>query len=152
MRTTSRIVAHDALPDAAFALMRLGFPDDQVDQRGFWAAHTDSTHALVYDGDALTGHAGLIVRQLHTGGRALDAAYVEYVCAEPRRSGYGTAAMRALDGEIRRRGFALAALATGSPAFYERLGWQTWRGPRADRTLDGEIVGTPPQTVRGPDF
>jgi hypothetical protein len=34
--------------------------------------------------------------------------------------------------------YALGALATGSNAFYERLGWETWGGPTFVRTSDGE--------------
>jgi GNAT superfamily N-acetyltransferase len=141
------IVEHDALPEAAFDLMRLGFPEDAVDQRAFWDAHPASAHALVSDSDALVGHAGLITRTLHTGGRAIETGYVEYVCAEPRRHGYGSLAMRALEDEIRRRGFGLAALATGSPEFHERLGWRRWRGPRAYRAPDGAIDPTPDEIV-----
>lgn len=141
------IVAHDALPEAAFALMRAGFPDDKVDQRAFWRAHPESAHALVYDGDRLAGHAGLITRTLRIGGNPIEAAYVEYVCAEPRRRGYGTAAVRAIEEEVRRRGFALAALATGSPEFYERLGWRVWRGTTAYRMPDGALVPTPNEIV-----
>ena len=33
--------------------------------------------------------------------------------------------------------FELGVLGTGSHAFYERLGWQTWRGPSFVRTPDG---------------
>jgi len=141
------IVEHAALPEAAFALMGLGFPEDKVDQRAFWDAHPASVHALVYDGDALVGHAGLVTRTLSTGGRAIETAYVEYVCAEPRRRGYGSLAMRAIEREVRRRGFALAGLATGSPEFYERLGWRRWRGPRAYRAPDGAIDPTPDEIV-----
>lgn len=141
------IAEHDSLPEAAFALMRVGFPDDKVEQRAFWNAHPQSVHALVYDAGALVGHAGLVTRTLYTGGRAIETAYIEYVCAEPRRRGYGTAAMRAIEAEVRRRGFALAGLATGSPEFYERLGWQRWRGPRAYRAPGGAIDATPDEIV-----
>ena len=141
------IVAHDDLPEAAFDLMRLGFPEDEVDQRAFWDAHPESVHALAYDGDALVAHAGLVTRALYTDSRAIETAYVEYVCAEPRRRGYGSLAMRAIEQEVRRRGFALAGLATGSPAFYERLGWRRWRGPRAYRAPGGAIDPTPDEIV-----
>ena len=141
------IVEHDGLPEAAFALMRAGFPEDQVDQRAFWGTHPESAHALVYDGAALVGHAGLVTRTLYAGGRAIETAYVEYVCAEPRRQGYGTIAMRGIEEEIRRRGFAVAGLATGSPEFYERLGWRRWRGPRAYRAASGAVVPTPDEIV-----
>jgi aminoglycoside 2'-N-acetyltransferase I len=34
--------------------------------------------------------------------------------------------------------FELGALGTGSQGFYERLGWQVWRGPTSVRTAEGE--------------
>lgn len=139
LRTT--IVARPELPEAVFDLLRAAFPDDRYDQRSFWP--DDSVHALVYDGDQLVAHAGFLTRTLYVPGRAMTAAYVEYVAAEPRRRGYGTEAMRALQEEIERRGFPLAALATGSPAFYERLGWRLWLGPAAYRAPDGTAVPTP---------
>jgi hypothetical protein len=36
--------------------------------------------------------------------------------------------------------YALGGLATRSNGFYERLGWQTWRGPTGVRMPDGERV------------
>ena len=36
-----------------------------------------------------------------------------------------------------RETFELGALGTGRHAFYERLGWRTWRGPAFVRTPDG---------------
>ncbi|MDQ2674174.1 MAG: GNAT family N-acetyltransferase, partial [Chloroflexota bacterium] len=41
--------------------------------------------------------------------------------------------------------YALGALATGSNAFYERLGWETWRGPTYVRMPDGQRVRSPGQ-------
>ncbi len=143
MSVRTAIVDHSDLPDAAFDLMRVAFPDDKVDQRAFWDAHPDAVHALVYQGEQLVAHAGVLTRTLYVRDRAISAAYVEYVAAEPRGRGYGTAAMRAIQEEVRRRGFLLAALATGSPAFYERLGWKPWRGPAAYRAPDGTVVPTP---------
>jgi aminoglycoside 2'-N-acetyltransferase I len=36
-----------------------------------------------------------------------------------------------------REQFELGALGTGRPAFYERLGWLTWKGPSSVRTAAG---------------
>jgi aminoglycoside 2'-N-acetyltransferase I len=49
-------------------------------------------------------------------------------------------------GTIVRREFELGALSTGAHRFYERLGWQRWRGPtfvgdvRSDEEDDGVMV------------
>jgi aminoglycoside 2'-N-acetyltransferase I len=45
--------------------------------------------------------------------------------------------MRAAADHIRER-YELGALATGSHAFYERLGWERWRGPSFVRTMTGQ--------------
>lgn len=140
LRTT--IVDRPDLPDAAFDLMIGAFPEDAPERiRAFWPP--DSVHALVFENDTLVAHTGYVIRTLYVPERAITTAYVEYVCAQPRRLGYGSAAMRALREEIERRGFTLAALATGSPVFYERLGWRSWRGPTAYRKPDGTTVPTP---------
>jgi predicted GNAT family N-acyltransferase len=59
------------------------------------------------------------------------------VLAEWRRSGVGTAVMRALEGAARQRGFAGITLAAQLPAiaFYERLGYTA----RGDVFLDARI-------------
>ena len=139
------LVTRAELPEAVFDLLRVAFPKDTADQDLFWPP--DSVHALVFDGERLVAHAGFLVRTFYVDGRPIETAYVEYVGAEPRRSGYGTIAVRAIDDEIRRRGFALTALATGSPEFYERLGWRRWRGTPAYRKPDGTVVPTPDECV-----
>jgi aminoglycoside 2'-N-acetyltransferase I len=137
----TEIVARPDLPDAVFHLLRVAFPDDQDDPRAFWP--DDSTHVVVYQAERIVGHAGLITRALYIDGAPHSVAYVEYVAAEPRRSGYGTEAMQTIAREIKRRGFTLAALATGSPSFYQRLGWRPWRGPAGYRDRNGGSVPTP---------
>ena len=53
-------------------------------------------------------------------------------------------------------GFELGALSTGIPAFYERLGWERWRGPIAipTRPQDSAMVlrlpGTPELDLNAP--
>ena len=44
--------------------------------------------------------------------------------------------MREVNAYIRDR-FELGALGTGEQAFYERLGWVTWRGPTSVRAPEG---------------
>ena len=52
-------------------------------------------------------------------------------------SGLGTQVMHEIDAEIVER-YELGALGTGAHHFYERLGWQVWRGPLSVRTDDGD--------------
>ena len=108
----------------------------------------DWEHALggwhvvaVADGAALA-HAAVVPRVLEVGGRAWPAGYVEAVVTVPerQREGLGSAVMSEV-GELLRREFELGALATGRHAFYERLGWERWRGPTCVRR-DAEMIRT----------
>ncbi len=142
MASRTVIVPHERLPEGAVAVILAAFPDSPEDRvRTFWP--NDSVHALAYDDDRIVGHAGYVTRTLYVLDRSLHTAYVEWVAAEPKRQGHGSAAMRALASEIERRGFTFAALATGSPGFYEHFGWQSWRGPTAYRAENGGVVPTP---------
>jgi aminoglycoside 2'-N-acetyltransferase I len=50
--------------------------------------------------------------------------------------------MRRLAAEI--PGYEIGCLQTDIPGFYERLGWELWRGPLAGRGDDG-LIPTPEQ-------
>ena len=59
-----------------------------------------------------------------------------------QRTGLGTAVMRVL-GEVIAREFELGALSTGEWHFYERLGWERWRGPTWVRHPHGQLERSP---------
>jgi aminoglycoside 2'-N-acetyltransferase I len=98
---------------------------------------------VVTDGGAVVAHAAVVGRELHVDGRAVDTGYVEGVGTAPARQGegLGTLAMREI-GDLIRRHHHLGALATSAHGFYERLGWERWRGPTFVRT-GGALVRTP---------
>jgi aminoglycoside 2'-N-acetyltransferase I len=149
MPLLTEIVTQDVLPDGFLGLLRVAFADDgehDDERRAFFKEYPDSVHAVVYDGGTLVAHAAFITRTLYTARRAIETAYVEYVAAEPRRRGFGSAAMRELELEIRRRGYAFAALATGTPEFYESLGWRRWGGMAAYRK-DGAVTPMPEEII-----
>ncbi len=121
--------------DAAFgAVERLGsFTDEDL-------AHAlGGVHAIVTQDGAIVGHGSVVERELHAGGRPLRTGYLEGVAVLPERQGrgLGTLVVRALSDEVRAR-FELGALDTGAFAFYERLGWERWRGPTFVRTAGGD--------------
>jgi aminoglycoside 2'-N-acetyltransferase I len=98
----------------------------------------DTTHILARQGKKLVSHACWVVRWLQPGDIGpLRTAYVEAVATVPDQQGrgFGSAVMRKLAGEI--AGFELGGLSTGRHSFYERLGWERWRGALAIRTDDG---------------
>jgi aminoglycoside 2'-N-acetyltransferase I len=92
----------------------------------------------------IVAHAAVVERELHVGERPLRTGYVEAVATAPalQGRGYGTLVMRAVNEVIAER-YELGALGTGSHGFYERLGWQTWRGPSFVRLPDGRVERTP---------
>ncbi len=99
---------------------------------------TGTTHVLAYRCGTLVSHSCWVVRWLQPENKdPLETAYVEAVATplEYRHNGYATEVMRRLAVEI--KDFELAALSTGIPSFYERLGWEQWRGPLAIRIDDG---------------
>ena len=106
-----------------------------------------STHILVRVEGVLASHACWVARWLQPGGlRALRTAYVEAVATDPSRQGegLGSLAMRRLVGQI--GGYELGALSPARVSFYERLGWEMWRGPTAIRTQGG-LLPTPEEEV-----
>lgn len=109
-----------------------GFTEDD------WQHSVGGLHFLLdLDGTIVT-HASVVERELHVDGRPLRTGYVEAVATAPAHQGrgYGSAVMHAVN-EYVRENFELGALGTGSQAFYERLGWQIWRGPSSVRTSAG---------------
>lgn len=123
-----------ALLDAAFAGE---FSDDD------WAHALGGTHAIVETNGRIVAHASVVPRPLDLGPHRLHVGYVEAAAVHPerQRTGLGTAVMRALGGVIA-RDFALGALSTGEWHFYERLGWERWRGPAWVRHPDGRLERT----------
>ena len=60
--------------------------------------------------------------------------------ADRRRRGLATLVMREV-GRVVERGYELGALSDGTrvPGFYQRLGWETWRGPTFVAGPDGPV-------------
>lgn len=122
------------------SLLWRAFGDDSVD--GFdeddWTHALGGWHVLAEDGDQLLAHASVVRRTLEVDGEPWDAGYVEAVATDPmlQGRGFGTQVMINI-AEIISENHRLGALGTGSFHFYERLGWQRWRGPSGVRTPAG---------------
>jgi aminoglycoside 2'-N-acetyltransferase I len=111
------------------------FTDDDFDHAlGGW-------HAIAGDLAAPIAHAAVVARSLYVDTRELRTGYVEAVATLPthQRTGFGSRVMSAIAGVIRDR-FELGALSTGEHGFYERLGWEYWRGPSYVRAADGTMT------------
>jgi aminoglycoside 2'-N-acetyltransferase I len=102
-------------------------------------------HILVYRGAELVSHGVATTRWVEPAGRGeLTTAYVDAVSTLPihQGRGYASAMMRRLAAEV--VDYDIACLQTDIPAFYERLGWELWRGPLAGRSENG-LIPTPEQ-------
>jgi aminoglycoside 2'-N-acetyltransferase I len=102
-------------------------------------------HVLGHRGPELVSHAVVTTRWAQPAGRpTLRTAYVDAVATLPayQGQGYGSAVMRRLAGAI--DDYEIGCLQTDRPAFYDRLGWEVWRGPLAGRSEEG-LVPTPAQ-------
>jgi aminoglycoside 2'-N-acetyltransferase I len=125
-----------ALMDAAFD------PNDpdEVFSEEDWRHASGGTHVLVEVDGALVSHAAVVERELRIAGGPFLTGYVEAVATAPsfQGRGHGTAAMGEIAAILAAR-FDLGALGTGRHGFYERLGWETWRGPSSVRSDGGEV-------------
>jgi GNAT superfamily N-acetyltransferase len=107
----------------------------------------NSMHVLATLDGRLVGHACWATRWLQPEGCApLRTAYVDAVAVEPNYQGrgIGSAVMRRLNAEV--QSYELGGLSTDRVAFYERTGWELWRGPIGIRTPEGTTL-TPDDAV-----
>lgn len=107
-----------------------------------WERVGPGLHVTAEADGRVVSHAMIVDRRIYLGHEmdvAMDAGYVEHVATHPDAQGvgHGAAVMREI-GRIIGAEYELGALATGSNAFYERLGWETWIGPTGLRMADGE--------------
>lgn len=103
-------------------------------------------HFLAYYEKQLVSHAVVTTRWLQPEGQPLlKTAYVDAVATLPmyQGQGYGSAVMQHLADNI--ADYDMACLETERPGFYERLGWELWRGPLAGKK-GTELIPTPDQT------
>ena len=130
-RVTQVLVARTAELDAATLgeLDRLCAAAFDEAWDGYWERIGPAVHTVMREGGTVVAHACFVERDLLVDGVEISAAYVEAVAVDPLRqgSGLGSVVMRQLGARIS-ASYPLGALATGSNAFYERLGWETWLG------------------------
>ncbi len=130
--STEQVEGLRALFDAAWSEKDSEFSDQD------WEHSIGGSHFIVEGGGIILSHASVVRRELHTNDRHLETGYVEAVATWPhhQRRGFATAIMLEVGSYIDKT-FQLGALDTGSPSFYERLGWAVWRGPTFVRTDAG---------------
>jgi GNAT superfamily N-acetyltransferase len=105
----------------------------------------EGLHVLAYLDSELVGHAVVTTRWLQPDGLPLlRTAYVDAVATSPERQGrgIGSAVLRKVASAV--TDYDIACLETERQGFYERLGWEEWRGPLAGRSEEG-LIPTPEQ-------
>lgn len=103
-------------------------------------------HFLAFEDNQLVSHAMVTTRWLQPEGHpVLKTAYVDAVATLPSAQGrgWGSTVMRELAKSIDRE-YVIGCLETQRTGFYERLGWDVWRGPLAGRGEQG-LIPTPEQ-------
>ena len=126
-----------------------------------WQNALGGTHVLIDEAGGVVAHGAVVPRRLIIDGLPLKAGYIEAVAVSPPRqgSGLGAQVMQALATLIDDR-FEIGVLSTGIAEWYERLGWQRWRGPTWVLHPDGTLERTPEEddgvlvlrTTRTPPF
>ena len=133
------VVGDDLPPSLMVAVRRLvwaAFGEDGFAEED-WEHTFGGRRVLAMDGAVPVGHAAVVPRPLHVGGRPLRAGYVEGVATAPDRQGGGIGSLlMATVADVVRDGHDLGALSTGRPTFYGRLGWERWAG--ATYVQDGD--------------
>jgi aminoglycoside 2'-N-acetyltransferase I len=118
-------------------------PDGDFDEDD-WEHSVGGWRVVLLADDRPLATAAVVPRVLDGGGRLYETGYVEAVAtrADCRGQGHGSVVMAEV-GRIVRERFELGALGTGAQHFYERLGWERWRGPSYVRRSGGRLERTP---------
>jgi len=105
-----------------------------------WQHALGGVHVVLEDDGVILAHAAVVERILEIDGRAVRTGYLEAVATRPGHEGrgHGSAVVGAASAIVL-EGYELGALGTGRFAFYERLGWERWRGASSVRTEDGPV-------------
>ena len=144
--TLARTEALDAATRASIIQLCIAAHENEDFNYLFSHIPSGGRHFLAYHEETLVSHAVVTTRWLQPEGQpVLKTAYVDAVATLPvcQGQGHGSAVLQHLAKNI--ADYTIACLETGKPGFYERLGWEVWRGALAGRSEQGKIP-TPDQT------
>ena len=123
---------------AARQLMDDAFGDRFSDED--WEHALGGWHGVIELDGTLVAHAAVVVRHLEVAGRPFRTGYVEAMATAPAVQGRGLGSLVMVEAAaVIRAEYALGVLSTGRHSFYERLGWERWRGPTYVRTARGQV-------------
>jgi aminoglycoside 2'-N-acetyltransferase I len=141
MAVDLRVARTDELSGAQLVLIRALVEDAFEGTFGAddWDHTIGGVHVFVVD-DVIVAHGSVVERTLVAGHRRLRSGYVEGVATDRahRGRGLGSVVMGKV-AEIIHARFELGAMSTGVQGFYERLGWERWRGPTYAATPSGRV-------------
>ena len=132
------VESNELTPDELEEIIRICSESFGADYRPYMDTFVNATHVIGYYEGKIVSHALWITRWLQAEDNPLmETAYVEAVVTDKpyRERGFASAVMSRLAEEVSE--YELAALCTGFPEFYMRLGWQIWEGPLYIRTQEG---------------
>lgn len=104
-------------------------------------------HVLGYLDGTIVSHAVATTRHAQPEGHpVLRTAFLDAVATDPvvQHRGVATAVVRRLGDVL--DDYGIGCLQTDVTGFYERIGWECWRGPLAGRRDGGTLVPTPDQS------
>lgn len=128
--TIERVATSDLRPRVLGALNDLWTEAYREDLSRYFEDIGHGVHLIGRRGTEVVSHAMWVERKLYPQGLPpLRSAYVELVATRVADQGkrFATAVMERLADEM--RPFDIGALSPAVPRFYERLGWEMWRGP-----------------------
>ena len=146
--TIERVSTADLRPRVLGALVDLWAEAYREDLSRYFEDIGHGVHFIGRRGTDVVSHAMWVERKLYPQGLApLRSAYVELVATRVAEQGkrFATAVMERLADEL--RPFDIGALSPAVPRFYERLGWEMWRGPLFVRGGDVLTRNTPDEFV-----
>ena len=104
-----------------------------------WEHALGGRHFVACQDDLPVSHASVVARILEVNGRPLQTGYVEAVATEPDFQGNGFGALVVAEATRWISGsYEFGALGTDAYAFYQRFGWERWKGTTLVR--DGDTV------------
>lgn len=128
--TIERVSTADLRPRVLGALVDLWAEAYREDLSRYFEDIGHGVHFIGRRGTDVVSHAMWVERRLYPQGLPpLRSAYVELVATRVAEQGkrFATAVMERVADEM--RPFDIGALSPAVPRFYERLGWEMWRGP-----------------------
>jgi len=130
-------------PNERAEIIRLCTEAYEEDFSDFFETMPGTTHLLGRVEGRLVSHLAWVTRWLQPARvRLLETAYIEAVATAPAYQGRGYASLLLREAVERIQEFDIGALSPSDAKFYERMGWELWRGRLGIRTVGG-VESTP---------